>query len=187
MLRILTLCSLFVWTGCTSEDTCDPSLEDTGIQIGSIAEQCICSEPDFWMGSSTGEFIGLNDGDGVTMVYGPQGGWHIWGSVRAKNTRDVIKIHFRISDKESGVVVVDVTNQVALAMEDDCTGIYTGMYGFLDVLELSKGELDTPPELLCEHELELHMIVTDSGGRKMEKTMDVIALPDDVDVNNCVD
>jgi len=187
MLRILALCSLYVSTGCKSDDTCSPSSEDTGIQIGTIAEQCICEEPEFWMGSSTGEFIGLNEGDGVTMVYGPQGGWHIWGSIRTANTRDVIKIHFRIMDKETGVTVVDVTNQVALAMEDDCTGIYTGMYGFLDVLELTEGELDTPPELLCKHALEIHMTVTDSGGRMLEKTLDVIALPDDVDLDNCVE
>jgi hypothetical protein len=155
--------------------------------VGTISEICRCERPEIAIGTGYSEFEALEDGDGVVMVYGPQGGWHIWGSIRASNTRNVIKIRFTAEDLETGVQVVDVTNQVALAMESECTGVYTGIYGFLDILPLSEGDLDTPPELLCMNELALRMTVSDSGGRVIQESLQLLALPDDVDAENCIE
>ena len=170
---------------CGDTETCPDEAQETGLQIGSIADACRCNEASFDLGTGDAEFESLADGDAVTMVYGPQGGWHIWGSVRVRNTRDVVKIHFTAFDTVSQSIVVDVTNQVAIAMEDECTGTYTGMYGFLDTDPLAVGELDTPPELLCHHELILTMTLTDSAGRHLEQTRTVTAAPDEADADVC--
>ena len=173
--------------GCSTPvtETCATDTGDTGVQVGTIEESCRCEEPSFEFGTGSNKFKSLDNGDKVTMVHGPQGGWHIWGSVRAINTRNVVKIQFTAVDVESQTTVVDVTNQVALATESECTGTYTGMYGFLDVESLAEGELDTPPELLCYHELELTMTMTDTGGRELVETKLVQAAPDQSDLDLC--
>jgi hypothetical protein len=172
-------------TACTDGEICEIS-EDTGIQIGSINETCFCQEPSIAIGTGRASFEPLSNGDGIEMTYGPQGGWHIWGSIQATNTRDVIRVQFEAIDIESNETVVDVTHQVALAMENDCTGSYTGMYGFLKLDGLVSGELDTPPELICGHLLEIRMTVSDSGGRLITKTVETVTTPDPVDVENCI-
>ena len=185
-----TLRSLFLLcggalVGCAQPETCSTDTADSGIQVGTIDASCRCNEPSFDFGTGDSSFVPVSDGDDVTMIHGPQGGWHIWGSVRVSNTRDVVKIGFTAVDIESQKTVVDVTNQVALAMENDCTGTYTGMYGFIDVEELAVEELDTPPELLCLHDLELTMTLTDSGGRHMVEKRRVRAMPDQADTDIC--
>ncbi|MEC7242477.1 MAG: hypothetical protein VXW32_14675 [Myxococcota bacterium] len=183
------LFSLWILSGgllaCTSPETCPSEAQETGIQVGSISDACRCEEASFDLGTGDAQFETVAEGEEVTMIYGPQGGWHIWGSVRVRNTRDVIKIHFTASDTVSQSYVVDVTTQVALAMEDDCTGTYTGMYGFLDTDPLIDGDRDTPPELLCYHELLLTMTLTDTAGRRLEQTRRVIAAPDQADADVC--
>ena len=174
-------------SACRPAESCPSEVEDTGIQIGSIDDVCRCQEASISLGTGHNSFEALNDGDGVEMTYGPQGGWHIWGSIRATNTRNVIKINYKVRDIESDIFVVDVTNQVALAKDGECSGIYTGMYGFLDVLELTQGELDTPPELLCMNELELSMTVADSGGRLLTERLVAVARPDEIDEEHCIE
>jgi hypothetical protein len=173
-------------TTCTNEQACESPEEDTGIQIGDINETCLCQEPSIAIGTGRENFEPISNGDNIEMTFGPQGGWHIWGSIQATNTRNVIRIHFEAIDIESGETVVDVTHQVALAMENDCTGSYTGMYGFLKLEALYSGELDTPPELICGHLLEVRMTVSDSGGRLITETVETVTTPDPADVENCI-
>lgn len=179
------LLTLGLLVGCTPPETCSTDTADTGIQIGKISAECRCEDASFEFGSGDSSFQPISDGEDLTMIHGPQGGWHLWGSVRAANTRDVVKIRFTAVDVETQTTVVDVTNQVALAMESDCVGVYTGMYGFLDVDSLASGEADTPPELLCDHQLELSMTLTDSAGRHLVETRTVRAAPDEADIDLC--
>ena len=46
-------------------------------------------------------------------------------------------------------------------METECSGFYPGMYGYLNVTDISLGELDTPPELLGGKTLRMEMIAND--------------------------
>ena len=85
----------------------------------------------------------------------------------------MVKIEFQVRDLVSNTLVVDVKNQVGLAMDDTCSGTYTGMFGFLDVMHLADGELDTPPELLCNHPIRMSMTMTDTGGRSVVKELDL--------------
>lgn len=166
-----------------SNSSCDTSpLLDTGIQIGTIDPVCRCEEASVTIG--TGEFVweDLGDDAPLTMVHGPQGGWHMLGSARVCGTRSVVTIHFTITHDESETIVSDNTYRVALVSDPGgCCGHYPGMYGFLGVQELAEGELNTPPELLACAPVTLKMEVTDSGGRQLVTTTSVTAVPDPAD------
>ena len=43
--------------------------------------------------------------DSLVMVHGPQGGWHMLGSVYLENTQSVVEVEFTITDLISEVVV----------------------------------------------------------------------------------
>ncbi len=176
----------FILIACSKSSTCDSTVEDTGVQIGEINPICRCEEASIAVGTGRDEFIPITAGDRIEMTYGPQGGWHIWGSIQAKNTRNVIVVRMEVEDLQSGERIVDVTHQIALSMHNECTGSYTGLYGFLELDALHSGELDTPPELICGHTLAIQMTVSDSGGTQLSQTVETIASPDPVDLENCL-
>ena len=130
---------------------CTPSVDDTaGLLCAGLA-------PSLVVGTGEREFETLDEGDEVIMVHGPQGGWHMLGSIQLFNTSPIVEIDFTITDIQSGAVVSSNYYRVGLLMEDDCNGYYPGMYGYLNVQDLVQEEMDTPPELLGGHELEMEM------------------------------
>jgi len=138
------------------------------------------------IGAGDDVYEDLEEGACHTMVHGPQGGWHMLGSVRACHTFDVVYIHFEIFDVESKMRISDNTYRVKMEMEEDgCCGTFPGMYGFLDMTGLRDGSLDTPPELICLNELELRMSVYDDSGRLVESSRRVIGAPHADDVGIC--
>ena len=162
---------------------CDTAIEaDTGIQIGVITPSCRCTEPSVTIGTGELEWEDLPDNAPLTMVHGPQGGWHMLGSAQVCGSRNVVTIHYTITHDNSATVVSDNTYRVALVTdESSCCGYYPGMYGFIGVHEMAEGELDTPPELLACESLTMKMVVTDTGGRSLSVEKSVIATPDPTD------
>lgn len=130
---------------------CTPSVDDTA------GQRCTDLEPSLNVGTGEREFETLAEGDEVMMVHGPQGGWHMLGSIQLFNTSPIVEIDFTITDTVSGAVVSSNYYRVGLLMEDECNGYYPGMYGYLNIQELVHEELDTPPELLGGHELVMEM------------------------------
>ena len=118
----------------------------------------------------------------VVMVHGPQGGWHMLGSVRTHNMHNIIEVHFTVTDVESGVRVSDNNYRVAVVEDAECTGYYPGMYGYLDVAELATDVASRPPEVLGYKLVDIEMSVTDYEGREMTETLRVTAQPDPVDL-----
>lgn len=188
-LSLVTSCS-----GGSSDDTspieCDDQLEDSGIQLGSIDSTCACREATLEPGSNEfpDDWYPITDGSEVVVVHGPQGGWHIWGSAKAHNTRNVVQIDIEVYDIPSGAMIAENGYHVALIKEDTCTGSYPGMFAFVNVDSLTDSELglDTPPELICYHPLRIEMTATDSGGRVVTKSVEVVGVPDPSDVDDCV-
>lgn len=155
---------------------------ETGLSVGDSGDPCFRDAPTLEIGSGEVTWETLQAGDPVTMVHGPQGGWHILGSARVAHTDAIVRINFSITVQESGAVIADNTYTVQMIMDADCEGYYPGMYGYLDVSALAEGELDTPPELLSETPVVLHMRVEDLNGRSTTAQLDVIAMPDPMDV-----
>ena len=135
--------------------SCFPSFDDTAVQV------CTDLAPNLVVGTGEREFETLEEGEEVIMVHGPQGGWHMLGSIQLFNTFPIVEIDFTITDIESGALISKNYYRVGLLMEDDCNGYYPGMYGYLNVQDIAQEELNTPPELLGGHQLEMEMISND--------------------------
>jgi len=169
--------------GGSDKDT-EPCVGDTGSELD---VECQCELPTAQVGEGDYEFVSVPDGSEVTMIHGPQGGWHILGAIRVENILPIISIHYTITDDLSGVVVSDNKYRVMTVRDTDCGAFYPGMYGYLDVGELAEDECDTPPELLCGNTLTMQMDVIDGEDRIASDTLSVVAIHDPADVCGCGD
>ena len=143
---------------------------------------CFANPPEIEIGGGESEWETVAAGDGVTMVHGPQGGWHMLGSVWTANVDQIIEIEFTITVKSTGAVVSDNSYRVAQVTEGECTAYFPGMFGYLSIDEIVDGEADTPPELLAYETMIMAMTVTDAEGRTASTTLEIIAVPDPVDL-----
>ena len=139
--------------------------KDTGITDSANSdappEGCLALSPDIEIGTGEMSFETLTAGDPVTMVHGPQGGWHLLGSLKFINLKQIVEIDFDVFDEASGVQIVQNHYRAAMLLDGDCSGYYVGMFGYINVSGLQDGELDTPPELLGGHDLRMSFHVTD--------------------------
>ena len=156
----------------------DVDADDTG----NTGPSCSDDPPRVEIGTGDSEFESLMEAEPVVMVHGPQGGWHMLGSVRTHNMHNIIEVHFTVTDVESGVRVSDNNYRVAVVEDAECTGYYPGMYGYLDVAELATDVASRPPEVLGYKLVDIEMSVTDYEGREMTETLRVTAQPDPVDL-----
>ena len=144
--------------------------------------------PHAWVqvGGGDDHFEPLADGDPLVMVHGPQGGWHVLGSVRDGGLDAVVEIRFRVwAEEHGGALISDNRYRVQQVPDPEQPGAYAypGMYGYLWVDELAQGELDTPPELLAWQELRLRMDLVDERGNATTGQLRVIAEPDPDDLD----
>jgi len=146
-----------------------------------LADACACADPTVEIGSGASTFETVADGDAVTMVHGPQGGWHILGSARFANLLPIVSIHYTIAVEGREGFVSDNLYRVQMVQDTECEGYYPGMYGYLDVSALASGDADTPPELLGGAALVLRMEVADTEGRTAFDELGLVAALDPVD------
>lgn len=133
------------------------------------------------VGTGAAAFEPFGDPPSAVMVHGPQGGWHMLGSLRVTGLQQIVSVRYTITHQASGVVVADNQYRVGMLYDaDTCVGSYPGMYGYLNVTELVDGEADTPPELLSWQPVELCLEV-DDGDRAGAACGVVEALPDPMD------
>ena len=201
MTRTTASVALLMMLGSSSLVACSPKAADTGsggdeggssgsgsgsgTGSGTGDEGCFANPPQIEIGTGDREFEPLAEGDGVMMVHGPQGGWHMLGSVQITNLSEIVSVHFLIIHSESGVVVADNTYRVATIYDEaSCSGYYPGMYGYIYVEDLIEGEADTPPELLSYDVVSFCMEVTDQESRVVSDCMDIVATPDPEDIED---
>lgn len=146
------------------------------------------SSPEPWIEIGGGEtrWQPLAEGADHEMVHGPQGGWHMLGSVRAVGFEEVLRVRFQITVPDRDDAMVSDNLYAVQALVDPMTPsilTYPGMYGYLEVGVLAEGELDTPPELLSGLPVVLWMEVTDDRGRQAEDSVEVTAAPDPDDLD----
>ena len=130
----------------------------------------------------------------VIMVHGPQGGWHILGSILTQNIRQIVELDFDIFHLATGSQISDNTYRLAMVMEDECSGYYPGLFGYINFAEHIDGENDTPPELFSDDRMEMVMRINDCSSSLqqsgtcikseswVEVRQEVIARPDPIDV-----
>lgn len=106
--------------------------------------------------------VPLEDGDGIVMVHGPQGGWHLSLGVMVTDPDPFVIVDIDVEG--AGEVVVANHYEFVLDEHDGCTGTREDLYGFLDVTSLRVAEQDTPPEILGGETLYATLRVTSSEG-----------------------
>jgi hypothetical protein len=160
---------------------------DTDSDTDADSSQPVDTAPDcapaVEIGAGDIAWVPLAARDEVVMVHGPQGGWHILWSARVAGLQPTLQLRGVIADVASGVVVSDVTYNVASTPLDVCTGESVGQYGYLDVSGLADGSLDTPPELLGGHTMALRVEASDFLGGTAAAELEVVATPDPTDVD----
>ena len=173
-----------ILTGCASNN-------DSAQQAD--MDNCLDRSPSIVIGEGERDFVPFGDPPEAIMVHGPQGGWHILGSLQFSGMEPIVEVEFQITHLDSGSIVSDNMYRVAMIETAACEGYYPGMYGYLSVIDLYEGELDTPPELIGNDTLRMNFQVTDCL-RSMEEAgecvrserlataeLDVTALLDPVD------
>jgi hypothetical protein len=133
------------------------------------------------VGTGDAAYVPLQPGDAVTMVHGPQGGWHILGSALVQNSAPIVSLHFTIHTLDGGALIADNTYRVLLVENPPCGGSFPGMYAYLNVSALAEGEADTPPELLGGARLKMRIEATDDEGGLGAGEIEVIAALDPID------
>ena len=190
-MRLLCHSALLLALGCGDPPT-EPGAPDKGDDTAAVPTGCFAAAPAIDVGPGAAGFEPLSDGDPLVMVHGPQGGWHMLGSVRTHNMKPIVKIHFNVSVLETGVEVADndLYVQTLPDGDDPCAGVYPGMYAYLRVDDLAVGDADTPPELLAYESLLFKATVTDDTdpepdpARVVTAEVRVTATPDPVDLED---
>ena len=114
-------------------DGTTPDAADT--DDGAVPTPAIGAE----VGTGYDAFVPLATGDEVQVYGGPQGGFHVFGSVRATALGSLPVLRFSVVHVASALTVADTTVQVPLRMEDEWTGTVTGLLGVLDTSSLGTG------------------------------------------------
>lgn len=150
---------------------CDPTVEPV----------CSCEEAALTIGDGQDLFTPLVAGQEVTIVHGPQGGWHVLASVQVANTSPFVILKYKVHTLPELTQVSNNLYNVQLPLWTDCTGQLSDIFGYLEVSSLAVGELNTPPELLVGRQLRISMTLTDINGRGATSTMDVVGKLDPMD------
>jgi hypothetical protein len=152
---------LSVLFGCTShhgsDDTAGPG------DSGATDPTGLCGNgPTVVLGNGDAAHVPVADGDVVTMVHGPQGGWHIWYSFRAYDFADLVSYQVTGDDLDLGIRIIDGHASVALVpAEPDCAGDVYGIFGFLPGDDPETAEDETPPVYLAGHSVRMSVDVED--------------------------
>jgi hypothetical protein len=88
------------------------------------------------IGTGNASFVPLKDGDEVTIVKGSQGGYHIWGAIRANGVLNPagLEVHYFILD---GATRAEVQGDNAYRLTLVQNGPYFEWYGMIGYLGTS--------------------------------------------------
>lgn len=161
----MTACALGVTLGsaCPPPPGGDAPGDDDG-HDGAV--DCEDPAPQLAVGTGSEAFEGLEEGGEVTIWRGPQGGWHVYGSLVAAHLDPFVDIWFSIHDVPSATLVSEQSFRVQLHQPDECHGENVGMLGIFDpglYGPLQGGDPTlTPCDLFAGHALDLRMEVTEA-------------------------
>ncbi len=156
--------------GCVSlpDETADPPGGDSDEPV---VEGCFADPMTLTPGTGAEMFVELSEGDPVTIVHGPQGGWHIDIAGVAQHTSQNVSILTVITaiDQPTPTVMAGAGGSadaalIALAAYDDalCSGMFWGVRAFLDDFAPPAGS--DPQEVICALEgerVEIAITVTE--------------------------
>jgi hypothetical protein len=135
---------------------------------------CGACGPVVEVGGGVRAFVSFDDGQAVDVVCGPQGGQHVWTSVRAKGMRtDDVDVVLSLTDEATGEPVCRVELKDLLLADDDGWGSFTGVTCFV-----------SEPAKVAGRTLVLYGSARDADGAGGESRVRVVPRPLSVDCRN---
>jgi len=122
----------------------------------------IPAEASIEIGSGQAEFVAVEDGATVDLVFGCQGGQHIWIALRMRNMNPRSAIVELVMERASDATIVSIPFTVRTTFEPDPTGSYYDIWG----LTLQATGVDA----VVEQDVVVHARVMDLGGLTSEAT-----------------
>lgn len=133
------------------------------------------------IGDGLTDFVPLAAGDEVTMVFGPQGGWHVDVAARVTGATADVEVRPTVRRVTDGLQLAgeQAASLLLLAGHDEetCTGDALGVRAFLDDAAPSLPY----PDFICSLDgspLEVSVEVSDFAGRSGDASLEVIARTD---------
>ncbi|HMV69262.1 MAG TPA: hypothetical protein PKA64_20610 [Myxococcota bacterium] len=175
-----------------SDDT-DAAESDTPEETDETApplDPCLAAPAEITAGTGNEVFQAVTAGQSVEMVFGPQGGWHIWGGLLARHVTSNAVLDFSITDVGTGIVLhssrINIGLRPLAGPAWACEGTYSGLLGVLSVADLT-GDADIdPPQALCGRPVEMRYTLHHPTGAAMgEGSIRIVAQPDPAHGAHC--
>jgi hypothetical protein len=170
---------------------CSGKGPDDGADSGGT-DGCASGDITVDAGTGTDTYQPLIDGDTVTLVHGPQGGWHVETGGLVDRSESEVSIMPQVTVPDLGDLRIAGDQEptyIALVGYDDtkCQGTFSDVNAFIDT-EAGTTGLDDQAFICSLVGKTLMVTVTVSdilSGRTGADTVSVIAQPDPVDVDVC--
>lgn len=184
----------------TDVDTETPPVDDTdGADTDPMVDTdppvppgdpCRVSPAQVLAGTGESGYAPLTPAQDLKMVFGPQGGWHLWGGLLAQNVSSLAVLDFSITDVATSIEVhrsrINIGLQPLVGSTWACEGTYAGLLGVLGTTELTGDPMVNPPQALCGREVELRYELHHPTGDAMGSgSVRVVAQPDDAHGPRC--
>lgn len=179
-MRTMVLTAVLV--GCSEGD------DGGGSETPLDAAACTAEDITLEVGTGKSGYVPLEDGDPVTMVHGPQGGWHVETGGRLLNSEREIAIYPSIRSEDLEVTGDQQPAYQALAdyEETTCEGVF---YGVRTFVEATRDSGPTGLDFVCAlagRTVTFALTTEDlSTGRQETAEVDVVLALDPIDVPNC--
>jgi hypothetical protein len=142
---------------------CGTASETTAVDAGPVAA------PELQLGTGKDSFEPLAEGQTVELIHGPQGGWHIWGSLRARGLASPLTVVYAVALADTGEVLSSTTYEIE-PLAAGSWSLWAGLIGYVP-----------EPERVAKQPVALSMQVTDARGVQLGATQRVVA----GDLPNC--
>jgi hypothetical protein len=156
-----------------------PPADTTG--DGVIAEACCDTSPSLQIWGGQGEAIDMEPGSDLPITYSPQYGWELQLFPKLCGTRDVITIEVLLTDTETGHVLQQATEAIAIYRDAEGSCCQDGwlVYDTLDVTGINGFEAQEWATTLCGRGVRVALSATDWDRRTSGETLDLVFSADE--------
>ncbi|MBX2796831.1 MAG: hypothetical protein KTR31_04155 [Myxococcales bacterium] len=118
----------------TDTDTTSPTDTPTGDTGTTPTKVDPCTVPALSVGTGVEHYVPLGEGDPVTVVFGPQGGWHVDVGAEVFGTGQIVSLQssLTLTAEERTVTTKLPPQTLGLVAEDPCGWSIFGVRAFLD-------------------------------------------------------
>lgn len=123
-----------------------------------------CDRPTVEVGTGADAFTPVTEGDAIPIIFGPQGGWHLWGAFRDTGLDPVVTVSYTIRRAADDAPLSDSLFTVATVRDGECAGTFAGLQGVLTLEHVDHAPEDNPETLLDGVEVVLRIALEDVAG-----------------------